>query len=93
MNFSKLDTALISALKQIQNQSKPCLVVFIHTESVLDSAATALLEDLGVSGITEGKNVFTATVSPNAISQLSEQPWVQYLKLSVQLRLVNEGLG
>ena len=89
MNFAKLDTALILALKRVQDPSIACFVVFIHTESLLDSAAIALLQDLGVCGITDGKNVFTATLSSNAISQLSEQPWVEYLKLSQELRLVS----
>lgn len=88
MNFAKLDSALILALKTIEDPSIPCLVVFIHTDLVLDSTATALLEDLGVSDITQDKYVYTATLSPNAISLLSEQPWVQYLKLSQRLRFV-----
>jgi hypothetical protein len=88
MNFSKLDTTLILALKKHQDQSKPCLVVFIHTESPIDSKATAMLESLGVSGIAVGRDVFTATISPNAVSQLSQQPWVKYLKLSRELRLI-----
>lgn len=90
MNFTKLDIALILALKQIKDPSKPCLVVFIHTEPILDSAAIALLESLHVSDITAERDVFTATLSPNAISRLSEQPWVQYLKLSEKLRFVSE---
>lgn len=89
MNFSKLDIALILALKKIQDQSRPCLVVFIHTELPIDSEAIALLEDFGVSDITAERNVFTATISSNAVSQLSEQPWVKSLKLSQQLRLVS----
>ena len=89
MNFSKLDIALILALKKIQDQSRPCLVVFIHTELPIDSKAIALLESFGVSDITAKKNVFTATLSSNAVSQLSEQPWVKFLKLSQQLRLVS----
>ncbi|MGB6300003.1 MAG: hypothetical protein WBF90_28045 [Rivularia sp. (in: cyanobacteria)] len=89
MNFSKLDTALILALKKNKDQSIPCLVVFIHTESPIDSKATAMLESLGVSGIAVGKDVYTATLSLNAVSQLSEQPWVKYLKLSKELRLLN----
>jgi len=89
MNFSKLDIALILALKKIQDQSRPCLVVFIHTELPIDSEAIALLEDFSVSGITAARDVFTATLSPNAVSQLSEQPWVKSLKLSQQLRLAS----
>jgi len=91
MNFTKLDTALILALKNIKDPSEYCLVVFIHTQPVLDSGATAMLTSFGVNGITAQRDVYTATLSPNAISQLSEQPWVQYLKLSQQLRFVSAG--
>ncbi len=90
MNYQKLDAALATALNDVQDSEESSLAVFIHTEAVLDPAATAVLENLGISDITSGKNIFTATLSPNAISQLSEQPWVKYLKRSQQLRLVNQ---
>ncbi|RCJ37492.1 hypothetical protein A6769_11310 [Nostoc punctiforme NIES-2108] len=90
MNYQKLDAALATALNDVQNLEEPSLAVFIHTESVLDSAATAILESFGVSGVSSGKDIFTATLSPNAISQLSEEPWVKYLKRSQQLRLLNQ---
>ncbi|MEM6754523.1 MAG: hypothetical protein AAF630_16315 [Cyanobacteria bacterium P01_C01_bin.38] len=93
MNFSKLDTALILALKKIEDRSKSSLVVFIHVEPNLDSKATAILKGNGVSGITAQRDVFTATLSLNAISQLSEQPWVKYLKLSGELRLLTGDPG
>ncbi|RCJ29112.1 hypothetical protein A6770_01610 [Nostoc minutum NIES-26] len=89
MNYQKLDAALAMALNDVQNPQEPSLVVFIHTEPVLAPAANAVLENFGISGITSGKDVFTATLSPNAISQLSEQAWVKYLKLSQKLYLVN----
>jgi hypothetical protein len=89
MNYQKLDAALATAMNDVQDSEETSLGVFIHTEPVLDSAATAVLESLGVSGVTSGKDIFTATLSPNAISQLSEQPWVKYLKRSQQLRLLN----
>ncbi|MBE9036503.1 hypothetical protein [aff. Roholtiella sp. LEGE 12411] len=88
MNYEKLDTALATALNNVQDAEEQSLTVFIHTESITDPAATAILESLGVGGVTNGQDVFTATLSPNAISQLSEQPWVQYLTLSQKLRLV-----
>ncbi|MEB3218677.1 MAG: hypothetical protein VKN72_20920 [Nostocales cyanobacterium 94392] len=91
MNFTKLDTALILALKKIKDPSEYCLVVFIHTQPVLDSAATAMLTSFGVNGITAQRDVYTATLSLNAVSELSEQPWVQYLRLSQELRLVSAG--
>jgi hypothetical protein len=93
MNYEKLDTALATALNDLQDLEEPSLAVFIHTEAVSDPAATAVLKNLGVGSVTDGKDVFTATLSPNAISQLSEQPWVQYLKLSQKLRLVNRSRG
>ena len=90
MNYQKLDTALATALNDVQNSEKPSLTVFIHTEPILNSAATAVLESFGVNGVRNGKDIFTATLSPNAISQLSEQPWVKYLKRSQQLGFVNQ---
>ncbi len=89
MNFSKLDTSLILALKENQDPSIPCLVVFIHTQSAIDSTATTVLEGFGISGITPQRDVFTATLSLNAVAQLSEQPWVKYLKLSHKLRFAS----
>jgi hypothetical protein len=90
MNYHKLDAALATALNDVQDSEEPSLGVFIHTEPILDSAATAVLESLGVSGVTSGKDIFTATLSANAISQLSEESWVKHLKRSQQLRLVNQ---
>jgi hypothetical protein len=86
MNYQKLDTALAMALNEVQNPEERSLGVFIHTEPVPDPAAASFLESLGVGGVTAGRDVFTATLSANAISQLSEQPWVQYLKLSQTMR-------
>ncbi|MEH1945990.1 MAG: hypothetical protein V7K77_03210 [Nostoc sp.] len=93
MNYQKLDAALATALNDVPNLEEPSLAVFIHTEPILDSAATAVLESFGVSGVSSGKDIFTATLSPNAISQLSEEPWVKYLKRSQQLRLVNKRIN
>lgn len=90
MNYQKLDAALATALNDVKDPEESSLGVFIHTEPILDSAAIAVLESLGVSGVNSGKDIFTATLSPNAISHLSEQSWVKYLKRSQQLRLVNK---
>jgi hypothetical protein len=88
VNYQKLDAALAMALNQVQNAEERSLVVFIQTEPVTDSTAK-FLENLGVSGVTTGRNMFTATLSANAVSQLSDQSWVKYLKLSQKLRLLN----
>jgi hypothetical protein len=91
MNYRKLDTALAMALNEIQNQNEISLVVFVHTENLLDSNAIAMLENLGICGVGEGKQIHTASLSINAVSQLSEQNWVKYLKLSQKLGFVNQG--
>ncbi|MBD2605699.1 hypothetical protein H6G81_14475 [Scytonema hofmannii FACHB-248] len=92
MNYQKLDAPLSMALKDVENTEEPSLQVFIHTKPV-SNAETTVLENLGVSGITTGKDVFTATLSPSAISQLSDQPWVEHVKLSQTLHLANQGYG
>ncbi len=86
MNYQKLDPALAMALNDVQNPEEPSLVVFIHTEPAPDAEAAAFLEGLGVN-VTSGRDVFTAKLSANAVSQLSQQPWVQYIRLSQTLRL------
>jgi hypothetical protein len=89
MNYQKLDAALAMALNDVPNPETASLDVFIHTQPPLDAEAIAVLENFGVSDATSTKDVFTAKLSPMAITQLTEQSWVQYLKLSQQLRLVN----
>lgn len=89
MNYQKLDAALAMALNDVPNPETSSLDVFIHTQPVLNAEAVAVLANLGVSNAASGQDVFTAKLSPNAIAQLTEQPWVQHLKLSQQLQLVN----
>jgi len=93
MNYQKLDAALAMALNNAQASEVQSLEVFIHTQSILEPTATTVLENLGIHDLSSGKDMFTARLSPTVISQLSEQPWVKYLKLSQNLRLVNNKLG
>jgi hypothetical protein len=90
MNYKKLDAALAMAVNQVENPQLPSLVVFVRTNQPLDGNALAFLESLGIKGVTGTKEVFTATVSVSAISQLSGQSWVQFLQLSQKLRLLNQ---
>lgn len=89
MNYQKLDASLAMALNDVLEPETPNLVIFIHTQTPLDPDAIAMLENAGISNITTKKDVFTATLSSHTISQLSEQSWVKYLKLSHKLRLTN----
>ena len=91
MNYQKLDAALAMALNQVEDPQERSFVIFIHTQPVLESAEQLFLMDLGVSKITDSQTVFNATVSRHTISELSNQSWVKYLKLSLILRLVSRG--
>jgi hypothetical protein len=90
MNYQKLGAALAMALNDVQDPATPSLTIFIHTEAISDTAI-AVLQSFGVSDVSKDKDTFTATLSANAISQLSEQSWVKSLQLSQQLRLLNGG--
>lgn len=89
MNYQKVDAALAAALDDIQDPEERDLAVFIHTMHVPDNDEAALLEKLGVGGATGRRQVFTATLSARAVAELSDQPWVRYLKLSKPLRMLN----
>ncbi|MGJ5673702.1 MAG: hypothetical protein ACR9NN_08865 [Nostochopsis sp.] len=94
MNYKKLDAALAMTLNQVQDPDERSLVVFIHTQPEVDTSnAATILKNLDLSKIAEAKTVFSATLSLNEIAKLSEQSWVQYLKLSQKLRLVDGQLG
>jgi hypothetical protein len=90
MDYGKIDAALAAALDDIQDPEERSLAVFIHTSHTPGSSEAAFLEKLGVSGVSAGRQVFTATLSPRAIGELSEQPWLRYLRLSQRLKLLNE---
>jgi hypothetical protein len=91
MDYRKIDAALAAALDEVRDPEERSLSVFIHTAQTPGQAEAAFLEGLGVSGISGERQVFTATLSPHAIAQLSEQPWLRYLRLSRRLRLLDQG--
>lgn len=88
MDYQKIDAALAAALDEVKNPEERAISVFIHTEHAPGDAEAAFLKDLGVGGLTGGRQVFTATLSPRAIGELSDQPWLRYMKLSRKLRIV-----
>ncbi|MEA5564076.1 hypothetical protein [Anabaena sp. UHCC 0399] len=87
MNYQKLDASLVLALDEVLDPELASLVVFIYTETNLDSTAIAVLENLGVSGISSEQDLFTTTLSPDQIAQLSDQPWVRLIRRSQKLHL------
>ena len=53
----------------------------------LPESGRSMVADLGAGEPTA--NVLTATLSPRQVSDLSDQPWVRYLRLSGRLRLLD----
>jgi hypothetical protein len=86
MEYRKIDAPLASALEDVQEPEKPDLTVFIQTTHPPGSEEARFLEQLGVRGVAGGRQFFTATLSPRAVAELSDQPWVRSLKLSSKLR-------
>ena len=90
MDYRKIDAALAAALDETQDPEERSLAVFIHTTHAPRHGEAALLEELGVSGVGGRRQIFTATLSPRAIGELSEQPWLRHLRLSQRLRFLEE---
>lgn len=92
MDYVKLDAGLFAAVEDEGGGGgdDASLTVFIHTEQPPGKAERAFLKKLGVRGIADGQQVFTADLSPRAIGELSEQHWVRHIRLSRKLRLLGE---
>lgn len=90
MNYQKLDAALAMAVSQVSPSTEANLVVFIHTQKLLDADAAAFLQKLGISNIAENMDIFTATISVDTLSELSQQTWIQSIKLSQKLHLAKK---
>ncbi len=89
MNYRKIDATLAAAVDKIKNAGEPILAVFIYTAKTRDETATTFLNGIGVRVYSKNQEIFTATVSPQTVKELSQQPWVRYVKLSQKLHMLN----
>lgn len=89
MNYQKLDAELAMAVTdaEVLDEDEPIFNVFIRTIHVPDMNAVTYLEKLGISCQPADRRIFTATLSAQAVDELSKQPWVRYLQLSQKLQL------
>lgn len=88
MNYHKVDAPLAAAVDEIKNAEEP-LAIFIYTAKSRDETATTFLNAIGVRVYSANQQIFTATVSPHTVKELSQQPWVRYVKLSQKLHMLN----
>ena len=91
MDYKKIDADLHAELDGVAADSNAVtLPIFIKTDHPPDADQQSFLKQLGVSGEVSGRDLFSATLSHEAIAELSRQPWVRYLKLSRKLRPLSE---
>lgn len=89
INYRKVDAPLAAAVEEIENTEDPTLAIFIYTARSRDEAATIFLHRLGIRVYSTNQEIFTATVSPHTVKELSQQPWVRFVKLSQKLHMLN----
>ena len=91
MNYQKLDPELAFELAEISDAEDPAFTVFIRTLHAPAPDEATYLKALGISGVTPGRRIFTATLSAHEVEELSEQPWVRSLELTRKLQLLDTG--
>lgn len=90
MNYGKVDAALAGALGEIADLERPELTVFVHTTGAPTPDQADFLRQCGVPDAAMDRDVFTATVSAQAVRALTDAPWVRFVRLSRRLRTVDQ---
>jgi len=85
MNYNKVDAALAAALKS-EETDKNLIPVFVGVKKGLGQNEKEYLQKLGLIFNKDIPEIITATISQQAISELSDQSWVRYVKLSTRLK-------
>jgi hypothetical protein len=85
MDYSKVDAALAAVLSEPTVGNDPSLVVSVRTRAPLDPMQQAELRNFGVQGVESDRTIFSATVSPHTVIQLTEKPWIRQLSLARRL--------
>jgi hypothetical protein len=86
MNYQKLDAALSAVVSDQSHSDVPNLIVSVRTLAPPDEEQRKELEGHGVYGVSPRGRVFSAQLSPRAVSSLSEKPWVMMLALAQELK-------
>lgn len=86
MNYQKLDASLSAVISDRPLSDEPTLNVSVRTLAPPDPEQQRELERIGVNGVSTRGRVFSAQLSPSAVSKLSEKPWVRMLSLAQELR-------
>jgi hypothetical protein len=93
MDYRKIDAALAAALEDEERPATvrqqpggaPKLPVFVHVDPAAAVRRRAELARLGVRAGSVLGGIGTASLSPEQVRELSEQPWVRQIRLSQPL--------
>jgi len=86
MNYQKLDPSLSAIVSELPQSEEPNLHVSVRTLAPPDPEQQRELERLGVYGVSSRGRIFSAQLSLEAVSKLSEKPWVRLLSLAQEMR-------
>ena len=86
MNYRKMAPQLASALRDASSELPDHLPVFVQTTAAPTAEQAATLRSLGVQVPEEDRTIFTADLSSENISQLTDLPWIKLIRASQRLR-------
>ena len=86
VNYQKLDASLSAIVSDRPLSNEPNLKVSVRILAPPDPQQQKELESLGIYGVSPKGRVFSAQLSSNALSELSEKPWVRLLSLAQELK-------
>lgn len=86
MNYDKLDAHLSAVMSEDPTSDERTLSVSVRTLEPPNEEQQHELERLGVYGVSGRGRIFSAQLSPQAVSELSEKDWIRRLSLAQELR-------
>lgn len=89
MDYSKISPQLNLALEEQPDDDDRRLVVFVHATAEPAPEQRESLKQQGID-LPADQKIFTATLSPRQVKLLSDEHWVQAIRLSQTLRPKSE---
>ena len=86
MNYEKLDAGLSAVMSEDSTSDERMLRVSVRTQEPPTEEQQQELQRLGVYGVSGRGRIFSAQLSPQGVSELSEKPWIRRLTLAQKLR-------
>lgn len=88
-DYTRINGALLQACEETPATDR-LLTIFVHTLQPPTEDQVKQLTALGVCLPRRPRRIFTATLSPSEVTQLSNEGWIKSLKLSQRLKALPE---